>query len=168
MIRPRTRVIISIVIVIAALAAGPACRVDQPDRTETATAGGEDQSMTTAPQHRIVIEPKPEDVEGWRKIDTLDVKPGEEVEFSVVEAVAWVLLPDPHFEHVEGTGAWTAGERFVAFEVGRDGTRIRVSKDYPNADRRFHYAVMVMRDGIWAYVHGSNPPPDVIIRGQQS
>lgn len=167
MTSPRKRVVISIVIGIAAFAAGPACRADQSDRTETAAAGGEEQNMTTAPQHRIVIEADRDEVEGWRKIRTVEVKPGEVVEFNVVEAMAWVLLPDPHFEHVDGKGTWTAGESFVAFEVGPDGTRVRVAEDYPNEDRRFHYAVMVTRNEAWAYVHGSNPPPGMIIRGQR-
>lgn len=167
MISPRTRVVISIVIGIAAFAAGPACRADQSDRTGTAAAGGEEQSMTTAPQHRIVIESDRAEPEGWRKIRPVEVKPGEVVEFVAVEAMAWVLLPDPHFEHVDGKGTWTAGERFVAFEVGGDGTRVRVAEDYPDEDRRFHYAVMVTRNGAWAYVHGSNPPPGMIIRGSR-
>lgn len=123
--------------------------------------------MTTAPQHRIVIESDRAEIEGWRKIRPVEVRPAEIVEFVTVEAMAWVLLPDPHFEHVDGKGSWTAGEGFVAFEVGPDGTRVRVAEDYPNEDRRFHYAVMVTRNGAWAYVHGSNPPPGMIIRGSR-
>lgn len=163
----RKRVLISIVIGVAAFAAGPACRSSRPDGTGAPTASQEDQGMTIETQHRIVIESDREEVEGWRKIPTVELKPGEVVEFVAVEAMAWVLLPDPHFEHVSGKGAWTAGERFVAFEVGGDGSRIRVAEDFPAEDRRFHYAVMVTRDGSWAYVHGSNPPPGMIIRGSR-
>lgn len=121
--------------------------------------------MSSSPDHQVRITADPQRAGAWQNIPIIKVERDQVVHFIAEDAMAWILIPDDHLEFAGGEGAWTTGKGFVAFEVTGEGTQVRVPADYPYEERHIHYAVMVMRDGVWAYVHGSNPPPDIIIRG---
>jgi hypothetical protein len=161
------KVLIAVVAISASLALGPACRPGHGDEPQPATATEEEQPMSVESSARVSIEVDAKEVEGWAKIPTIEVAPGQVVEFSAAPARVWVLIPDPYVEHIGGQGAWSRNDAFLAFEVLEDGATVRIAEDFPNEDRTVHYAVMVERGGRWSYVHGNNPPPGMIIRGQR-
>ena len=164
-----TRAQVGMIVMCAALAVGLACPPDQTDKPATKEPTGNEPQKVIVPDHKILIAADATAIEGWGTIDTIEVRAGEVIGFEKGEQgpeKAWILIPDEHFEQVGGDGTWSKTGAFFAFEVGDEGMLVRVLKGSTEEEvRTVHYSVMVMRDGKWAYVHGNNPPPRMIIHG---
>jgi hypothetical protein len=158
------RTFIGIVVCAAAVAVGTACGTTHEGKPGGATSNREEPFVSSSPDHQVRITADPQRAGAWQNIIPTKVKRNEVVQFVAEDAMAWILIPDDHLEFAGGEGVWTTGKGFVAFEVTGEGTQVRVPADYPDGEHHIHYAVMVMQDGVWAYVHGSNPPPVIIIR----
>lgn len=142
----------------------PAC---QPGPSGGEPAAAEEEKETTElaePDQEVILELNKDGTEGWKNLPTVTIRTGTTLRFVAPQAKAWIVIPSGVLEHRAGRGEWCAGTGFVAFEVVEGGTTIGLRQEIP-VEETVHYSVMVEHEGAWSYVHGSNPPPRMIIGG---
>ena len=162
----RTKFVV-VVLVMAVLAAAPACR----PRPEPPAATECDNERVAAEQptfvHNLAVEAIDEKLrKEWKPLKPVTVKRGEGVLFSVDGPTVWILIPDGRIKKVFGGTEWAKAKSFITFKVEKGSAVVMVPRDYPNPEKEIeiHYSVLV-RDvnGQWEYVHGENPPPKMIV-----
>ena len=131
---PFRNTMIAAVVLLAVLVAAPACQCDS-------------------------VEP----IENTKHDVTVELEKAEDSKYK------FKTIPDNRFKLVEGGSDWVVSESFTAFKVEGGYAIVRLDEclDRPDdAKENIHYSIMV-RNGKdpskWDYVHGENPPPEMII-----
>jgi len=155
---PFRNTMIAAVVLLAVLVAAPACQCDSVEPIENT-------------KHDVTVElEKAEDSKyKFKTIPEIDVSSGDTIRLTSNEHTIWILIPDNRFKLVEGGSDWVVSESFTAFKVEGGYAIVRLDEclDRPDdAKENIHYSIMV-RNGKdpskWDYVHGENPPPEMII-----
>jgi hypothetical protein len=146
------------VVLLAVLAAAPACQCESevPIKTTEFDVAAE----LAAPDDRY----------RWKTIPEIDISSGDTIRFTSNEHTIWVLIPDNRFKLVEGGSDWVVSKSFTAFKVENGYAIVRLDKCLDESDRpkeKINYSIMVREgkdhSGPWSYIHGDNPPPRMIV-----
>ena len=159
MSNPFRYTIIVAAVLLALLVAAPACQCGSEEKERPKT------------NYIVSVEfdEKGEDYK-WKPIETVTVRGGETILIDVGEHTAWFLIPDDRFTLLEGGSDWVASKSFTAFKVENDFAVIRLNECAAGVEpeEELHYSVLVRHtNGKWEYVHGKNPPPEMIVPPRQ-
>ena len=155
MINPFRYTIAVAVVLLAVLVAAPACQCESEESERPKT------------NHIVTVELDEKGVPyKWKPIKSITVRGSETILIDVGDNKVWFLIPDDRFTLLEGGSEWVASSSFTAFKIEKGWAVIRLDECDAGAEpvEGAHYSVLVQDvDGEWDYVHGKNPPPEMIV-----